>query len=51
MRKMAGFRNVVVHGDQELDKAVLVDIVAHRLGDLLGFVESIRSRLREKRGA
>ena len=46
MRKMAGFRNVVVHGYQELDKAVLVDIVAHRLGDLLAFAEAIRGRLR-----
>ena len=50
MRKMAGFRNVVVLGYQELDKAVLVDIVTHRLGDLLAFVEAIRWRLREEGG-
>jgi uncharacterized protein YutE (UPF0331/DUF86 family) len=50
MRKMAGFRNVVVHGYQELDKAVLADIVAHRLGELLAFVAAIRSRLRREGG-
>lgn len=45
MHKMAGFRNVVVHGYQALDKAVLADIVTNRLGDLLDFVAAIRSRL------
>jgi uncharacterized protein YutE (UPF0331/DUF86 family) len=44
--KMAGFRNVVVHGYQALDKRILADIVAHRLGDLLDFVAAIRSRLK-----
>jgi uncharacterized protein YutE (UPF0331/DUF86 family) len=47
MHKMAGFRNVVVHGYQAVDKAVLVDIVRHRLGDLLDFVAAIRQRLRQ----
>lgn len=45
MHKMAGFRNVVVHGYQALDKAVLADIVTNRLGDLLDFVAAIRQRL------
>jgi uncharacterized protein YutE (UPF0331/DUF86 family) len=45
LHKMAGFRNVVVHGYQALDKAVLVDAVQHRLGELLDFVAAIRQRL------
>ena len=45
MHKMAGFRNVVVHGYQALDKAILADIVTNRLGDLLDFVAAIRQRL------
>jgi uncharacterized protein YutE (UPF0331/DUF86 family) len=45
MHKMAGFRNVVVHGYQSVDKAILADIVEHRLDDLLAFVEAIRDRL------
>lgn len=45
MQKMAGFRNVVVHGYQGLDKAILADIVVNRLGDLLDYVGAIRGRL------
>ena len=39
---MAGFRNVLVHGYQEVDPAIVRDIVEHRLGDLLAFVEAVR---------
>ena len=39
---MAGFRNILVHGYQRVDLAVLNDILDHHLGDLLDFVESIR---------
>jgi uncharacterized protein YutE (UPF0331/DUF86 family) len=46
MHKMAGFRNVVVHGYQTLDKGILTDIVAHRLDDLLDFVAAIRERMK-----
>ncbi|MGQ0654087.1 MAG: type VII toxin-antitoxin system HepT family RNase toxin [Betaproteobacteria bacterium] len=46
MYRMAGFRNVVVHGYQALDKAILADIVANRLGDLLDFVAAIRQKLK-----
>lgn len=45
MRRLTGFRNVVVHGYQALDKRILADVVAHRLDDLLEFVAAIRSRL------
>ena len=41
----AGFRNLVVHGYGEVDLLVLRDVTENRLGDLSGFVESIRKRL------
>ncbi len=50
MHKMAGFRNVVVHGYQALDRAILADVVANRLGDLLDFVAAIRRGLAERKG-
>lgn len=49
MHKMAGFRNIVVHGYQAVDKGILADIVAHHLGDLLGFVAAIRQGLKRAR--
>ena len=42
---MAGFRNVVVHGYQDVDLAVVADIVRNRLDDLLSFVATIRRDL------
>jgi uncharacterized protein YutE (UPF0331/DUF86 family) len=43
--RMAGFRNVLVHGYQDVDLAVLRDILVNRLDDLLAFVQTIRARL------
>lgn len=43
--RMAGFRNILVHGYQDVDLAVLRDILANRLDDLLAFVRANRSRL------
>jgi uncharacterized protein YutE (UPF0331/DUF86 family) len=45
MRKMVGFRNIVVHGYQSVDPSILRDIVEHRLADLLAFTSAIKSRL------
>ena len=45
MRKMTGFRNIVVHGYQSVDPAIMRDIVEHRLDDLLAFTAAIRTRL------
>jgi uncharacterized protein YutE (UPF0331/DUF86 family) len=39
---MAGFRNILVHGYQEVDNAILREVVEHHLDDLLTFVELIR---------
>jgi uncharacterized protein YutE (UPF0331/DUF86 family) len=45
LKEMAGFRNVVVHGYQDVDLSVVEDVVRNRLTDLLGFVDAIRRRL------
>lgn len=45
LRNMSGFRNIVVHGYQEVDLDVLEDVLAHRLDDLSAFCSAIRTRL------
>jgi uncharacterized protein YutE (UPF0331/DUF86 family) len=45
LRKMAGFRNVLVHGYQKLDRAILVDAVRNRLDDLNRFAAAVPARL------
>jgi uncharacterized protein YutE (UPF0331/DUF86 family) len=44
LRDMAGFRNVLVHGYQDVDLAIVEDVLAHHLGDLLDFVAAVRGR-------
>jgi len=45
MRRMVGFRNILVHGYAIVDVAVVQEIVEHRLDDLLQFAMAIRARL------
>ncbi len=45
LRDMAGFRNVIVHGYQDVDLGVVEDVLRHHLGDLLAFVATVRTRL------
>lgn len=45
LHSMVGFRNIIVHGYEIVDPAVVEDIALHHLGDLLSFVEAIRARL------
>ena len=45
LRRMSGFRNVIVHGYQDVDVAVVRDVLENRLGDLLAFVAAIRPRV------
>jgi uncharacterized protein YutE (UPF0331/DUF86 family) len=45
LRKMAGFRNLVVHGYVTVDLAIVRSILEHNLEDLLLFATTIRSRL------
>jgi uncharacterized protein YutE (UPF0331/DUF86 family) len=44
LRRMAGFRNVLVHGYDTVDLRVVEDIVANRLDDLLAFAAVVRAR-------
>jgi uncharacterized protein YutE (UPF0331/DUF86 family) len=44
LRDMAGFRNVLVHGYQDVDLGVVEDVLAHHLDDLLAFVTAVRTR-------
>lgn len=45
LRKMAGFRNLVVHGYMTVDRAVVKTILACHLDDLLSFVQVVRAKL------
>ena len=45
MVRMAGFRNIVVHGYGGVNLEMARDIVEHRLGDLLAFAAALRARL------
>lgn len=44
LRDMAGFRNVVIHGYQDVDLGVVEDVLRNHLDDLLAFVTAIRRR-------
>jgi len=45
MHEINGFRNVVVHGYDDVDIFILEDILKNRLSDLLEFCSQIRARL------
>jgi uncharacterized protein YutE (UPF0331/DUF86 family) len=45
LQAMAGLRNILVHGYQQVDNAIVRDVVENRLQDLLGFVAEVRERL------
>ena len=45
LRKMAGFRNLVVHGYMAVDLAIVRSIVENNLDDLLSFTTAIRARM------
>ena len=45
LANMAGFRNILVHGYDAVDLAVVEEVVAHRLDDLLQFAEVVRRRI------
>jgi len=46
LRNMAGFRNVLVHGYDEVDLAVVRDVLSNHLVDLEAFVAAVRRPLR-----
>ncbi len=45
LRAMAGLRNVLVHGYQDVDLGVIEDVLCNHLDDLLAFVAAIRPGL------
>jgi len=45
LRNMVGFRNVLVHGYDDVDLSIVRDVVDHRLDDLLQFVTIVRKRI------
>ena len=45
LRKMAGFRNILVHGYLAVDPVIVRNVLERRLEDIEAFVESIRRRL------
>jgi uncharacterized protein YutE (UPF0331/DUF86 family) len=45
LREMVGFRNIVVHGYERLNAAIVERILRNHLDDLLQFVNAIRTRL------
>jgi len=44
LSRMVGFRNVLVHGYDDVDLDVVRDVLANRLSDLEAFVAAIRRR-------
>jgi uncharacterized protein YutE (UPF0331/DUF86 family) len=46
LRNMAGFRNVLVHGYDDVDLAVVRDVLANHLVDFEAFVAAIRQHVR-----
>lgn len=44
LQKMAGFRNLLVHGYQTVHRRILRRVVEDNLDDLLTYVELVRSR-------
>ena len=50
LRRMTGFRNVLVHGYDDVDLEVVHDILEHRLEDLLAFASAMRSRIARESG-
>jgi uncharacterized protein YutE (UPF0331/DUF86 family) len=45
LHQMIGFRNVLVHGYEDVDLSVVEDIARHRLDDLLAFANVVRERM------
>jgi uncharacterized protein YutE (UPF0331/DUF86 family) len=45
VRNMIGFRNILVHGYETVDLAILRDVVESRLGDFDEFVAVVRAKV------
>jgi len=47
LRDMAGFRNILVHGYDTVDLAIVQDVVEHHLDELMQFTDTVRKRIGE----
>lgn len=45
LAQMVGFRNILIHGYQDVDKAIVRQVVENRLDDLGAFVAAVRDRM------
>ncbi len=45
LREMAGFRNILVHGYQDVDLVIVETILRDHLDDLLGFAVAVRRQI------
>ena len=45
LRNMAGFRNVLVHGYDDVDLRVVHNVLGTHLGDLTAFISAVRARV------
>lgn len=45
LRNMAGFRNILVHGYDDVDLRVVHDVLDTHLGDLTAFISAVRARV------
>ncbi len=45
LSEMAGFRNVLVHGYDEVQVQIVEDVVRNHLGDLDEFISAVKRRL------
>jgi uncharacterized protein YutE (UPF0331/DUF86 family) len=45
LRRMSGFRNILVHGYASVDPLVVRDVLENHLGDLDDFVGQVRARM------
>jgi uncharacterized protein YutE (UPF0331/DUF86 family) len=48
LRRMVGFRNILVHGYTAVDPAIVREVVERHLDDLRDFVAAIRTKLDEQ---
>jgi len=46
LKGMVGFRNIMVHEYQDLDIKIMVDIIEHRLDDLIVFTNHVMDHVR-----
>ena len=46
LRNMVGFRNILVHGYDDVDLAIVADVLTNHLNDLEAFIAAVRQRIR-----